>query len=143
MRNELDKALSASRPGGGSATFQQMLENLQMRYSGSGMGPMTGTGSGTSTGSGYSTQAPDPSSVYGNESLAAEGNQSSQDANQSGAGSGDLSNANNSATLAKPGSLDGLKDEERKTSSSTAESLFIEHDTLIDAYFKKITEAPE
>jgi len=142
MSNELDRALSATRPGAGSKTFQQMLENLQMRYQGmSGMGSITGSGQGNGTAQGgFSTQSPNAPALYGNESLAAEGNQSEQSSSEGGSGAGDSDANNNSGTLAAPGSLDGLQEEQRRAGSTTAESLFIEHNTLIDAYFKKITE---
>lgn len=145
MRNELDRSLSATRPGGAGSTFEQMLENLQMRYSATGM--MDGIGNSgrgqAGMSGGFSVRTGDAPSLVGNESLAAEGDAATQ---QAGAGAGEGEGASDgrpgASGDATPGALKGLQEEQRRSGSIRAESLFIEHDTIVDAYFKKITQPP-
>lgn len=144
MREELDQALSAKRPGGQGAgnTFEQMLENMRMRYnpgsSLSGFGNSSATGSSAS--SGYSTSSGDQPSLMGNESLASEGSSNQEQSDAGGSGSGPGGGSETTDSTGAEGSLSELEEQRRKSESVRGESLFIEHSDIVDAYFKKITE---
>lgn len=146
MSQELDKQLSATRPGGGGAgqTFKQMLENMKMRYSANGqMSGIGKSGRGSSGNAGnYSVNTGEAPSLMGNESLAAEGEAAAQ--NNASAGNGDgAGDSNHNEVIdasGAPGTLSDMEEKRRKSESVRAESLFIEHDSIVDAYFKKITE---
>ncbi|WP_269524880.1 hypothetical protein [Coraliomargarita parva] len=143
MSQELDRALSAQRPNGGAGnTFEQMLENMQMRYSiPSSMLGQSGSGQrGSGLASGYSVSSPQGPELHGNESLAADG-QSTASQNSQGGGIGNgSSDSVISHTYEDPEALTGMQETERRSSSAQSESLFMEKDQIIDAYFKKITE---
>jgi hypothetical protein len=144
MSQELDQQLSASRPSGGGAgqTFQQMLDNLKMRYSRSGQMSgigKSGRGSAGTTGN-YSVNTPEGPALLGNESLATEGDSSHPNDASGGDGQGDATHAEVINASGEPGTLSDLEQQRRKTDSVRAESLFIEHDSIVDAYFKKITK---
>lgn len=145
MSDELDRRLSATRPGAGGAgnSFQQMLENMRMRYGASGSMPGLGASGQGAAGmaSGYSTAAGDSPSLMGNESLADAGAASSQTTPAGeGGGQGIGSGGEVVDSTGEAGTLSELQEQRRRSESVRGESLFIEHNDIVDAYFKKITE---
>jgi hypothetical protein len=144
MSEELDKKLSATRSGNAGQTFEQMLENMKMRYAAngqlSGIGK-SGRGSAGNAGS-YSVNTGEAPSLRGNESLAAEGESATQNNASEGNSDGEGTHTANEVINASgaPGTLSEMEEQHRQSESIRAESLFIEHDSIVDAYFKKITE---
>ncbi|MGB0743075.1 MAG: hypothetical protein ACPGSB_00990 [Opitutales bacterium] len=143
MSSELDRRLSATRPGSNPAgnTYEQMLENMRMRY---GMGQAQGFGTGgqggSTPGGGFSTPGSEAPALAGNESLAGVGSSSQDEARTGGSGSGTGDSSQVIDSTGEEGSLSELEEQRRNSASVRGESLFIEHDDIIDAYFEKITE---
>ncbi|MFT4901227.1 MAG: hypothetical protein ACI81V_000496 [Lentimonas sp.] len=144
MSDELDRRLSASRPATGNSgnSFQQMLENMRMRYGASGsMSGLGAPGQGAmGMAGGYSTAGGDRPALLGNESLADEGTARSQNTSAGGAGGEGGGGIELVDSTGEAGALSQLQEQRRRSGSVRGESLFIEHDDIVDAYFNKITE---
>jgi hypothetical protein len=145
MNEELDQQLSAKRSGGSAGqTFEQMLENMKMRYSSNGtLSGIGKSGRGRSgNGGSYSVNTGSTPSLLGNESLAAEGESATRNDATAGNGNGEGRSQSSEVIDASgaPGTLSEMEEQRRQSESVRAESLFIEHDSIVDAYFKKITE---